>query len=73
MRRSLFLRMRTWTQRWKARLPRNIGHTGQTCVCTNRVLVQDSVYDVFTEKLVAAVKQLKTPRRAWKRALHRGR
>jgi succinate-semialdehyde dehydrogenase/glutarate-semialdehyde dehydrogenase len=34
-------------------------NTGQTCVCTNRVLVQDSVYEAFTEKLVAAVKQLK--------------
>jgi len=34
-------------------------NTGQTCVCTNRILVQDSVYDAFAEKLVAAVKQLK--------------
>src|SRR6202043_1138720 len=34
-------------------------NTGQTCVCTNRVLVQDSVYDAFAEKLVNAVKQLK--------------
>src|SRR5882757_6898048 len=34
-------------------------NTGQTCVCTNRVLVQDSVYDVFAEKLVAAVNKLK--------------
>src|SRR6266481_2549835 len=34
-------------------------NTGQTCVCTNRVLVQDSIYDAFTEKLVTAVKQLK--------------
>jgi succinate-semialdehyde dehydrogenase/glutarate-semialdehyde dehydrogenase len=34
-------------------------NTGQTCVCTNRVLVQDSVYDAFAEKLVAAVKKLK--------------
>src|SRR5215831_10535831 len=34
-------------------------NTGQTCVCTNRVLVQDSVYDAFTQKLVAAVKNLK--------------
>src|ERR1700674_2354423 len=34
-------------------------NTGQTCVCTNRVLVQESVYDVFAEKLVTAVKQLK--------------
>jgi len=34
-------------------------NTGQTCVCTNRMLVQDSVYDAFAEKLVAAVKKLK--------------
>jgi succinate-semialdehyde dehydrogenase / glutarate-semialdehyde dehydrogenase len=34
-------------------------NTGQTCVCTNRLLVQDSVYDAFAEKLVAAVKKLK--------------
>jgi succinate-semialdehyde dehydrogenase/glutarate-semialdehyde dehydrogenase len=34
-------------------------NSGQTCVCTNRLLVEDSVYDAFTEKLVAAVKQLK--------------
>jgi succinate-semialdehyde dehydrogenase/glutarate-semialdehyde dehydrogenase len=34
-------------------------NTGQTCVCANRLYVQDGVYDVFAEKLVAAVKQLK--------------
>jgi succinate-semialdehyde dehydrogenase/glutarate-semialdehyde dehydrogenase len=34
-------------------------NTGQTCVCTNRVLVQDSVYDAFAAKLAAAVKTLK--------------
>lgn len=34
-------------------------NTGQTCVCTNRLLVQDSVYDAFAEKLTAAVKKLK--------------
>src|SRR5258705_9897780 len=34
-------------------------NTGQTCVCTNRMLVQDSVYGVFAEKLMAAVKKLK--------------
>jgi len=33
-------------------------NTGQTCVCTNRVLVQDSIYDTFTEKLVAASETL---------------
>ena len=30
-------------------------NTGQTCVCTNRFLVQDGVYDRFAEKLSAAV------------------
>jgi len=34
-------------------------NTGQTCVCTNRLLVQDSVYSAFAEKLAAAVKKLK--------------
>jgi succinate-semialdehyde dehydrogenase/glutarate-semialdehyde dehydrogenase len=34
-------------------------NTGQTCVCANRLLVQDGVYDAFVEKLVAAVAKLK--------------
>ncbi|MFH1027443.1 MAG: NADP-dependent succinate-semialdehyde dehydrogenase [Pseudomonadota bacterium] len=34
-------------------------NTGQTCVCTNRFLVQDEVYDQFMKKLVAAVSKLK--------------
>jgi succinate-semialdehyde dehydrogenase/glutarate-semialdehyde dehydrogenase len=34
-------------------------NTGQTCVCTNRLLVQESVYDAFAAKLAAAVKALK--------------
>lgn len=34
-------------------------NTGQTCVCTNRILVQNSVYDEFTRRLVSAVNQLK--------------
>ncbi|MBI3145337.1 MAG: NAD-dependent succinate-semialdehyde dehydrogenase, partial [Pseudogulbenkiania sp.] len=33
-------------------------NTGQTCVCANRLLVQDGVYDVFAEKLAAAVRQM---------------
>ena len=33
-------------------------NAGQTCVCTNRILVQESVLARFTEKLVAAVKEL---------------
>src|SRR3954451_24337085 len=34
-------------------------NTGQTCVCANRLLVQDGVYDAFAEKLKAAVEALK--------------
>jgi succinate-semialdehyde dehydrogenase/glutarate-semialdehyde dehydrogenase len=34
-------------------------NTGQTCVCANRLLVQDSVYDVFAEKLAGAVRKLR--------------
>ncbi|WIX32673.1 NADP-dependent succinate-semialdehyde dehydrogenase [Salinicola sp. JS01] len=34
-------------------------NSGQTCVCTNRFLVHDSVYEAFSEKLIAAVKALK--------------
>ncbi|GAB6059840.1 NAD-dependent succinate-semialdehyde dehydrogenase [Desulfonatronum parangueonense] len=34
-------------------------NTGQTCVCTNRFLVQDGVYDAFLEKFTAEVGRLK--------------
>ncbi len=34
-------------------------NTGQTCVCANRLLVQDGVYDAFTRKLVEAVQKLR--------------
>ncbi|HEX4327502.1 MAG TPA: NAD-dependent succinate-semialdehyde dehydrogenase [Burkholderiales bacterium] len=34
-------------------------NAGQTCVCANRIFVQDKVYDAFAEKLVAAVGKLK--------------
>jgi len=34
-------------------------NTGQTCVCANRLLVQDGVYDAFAAKLAAAVAKLK--------------
>ncbi|MDN3520002.1 NAD-dependent succinate-semialdehyde dehydrogenase [Halomonas ramblicola] len=33
-------------------------NTGQTCVCANRVFVQNSVYDAFADKLKAAVEAL---------------
>ncbi|WP_268957097.1 NAD-dependent succinate-semialdehyde dehydrogenase [Sabulicella rubraurantiaca] len=34
-------------------------NTGQTCVCANRILVQDGVYDAFAAKLKDAVSALK--------------
>ncbi|MCV9998224.1 NADP-dependent succinate-semialdehyde dehydrogenase [Pararhizobium sp. YC-54] len=35
-------------------------NNGQTCVCANRIYVQDGVYDAFAEKLATAVGKLKT-------------
>lgn len=32
-------------------------NSGQTCVCVNRIYVQDEVYDLFSSKLVEAVKK----------------
>ena len=34
-------------------------NAGQTCVCANRLLVQEGVYDTFADKLAEAVKKLK--------------
>ncbi|MEE8267267.1 MAG: NADP-dependent succinate-semialdehyde dehydrogenase [Acidiferrobacterales bacterium] len=34
-------------------------NTGQTCVCANRFLVQDGVYDAFAQRLADAVGKLK--------------
>jgi succinate-semialdehyde dehydrogenase/glutarate-semialdehyde dehydrogenase len=34
-------------------------NTGQTCVCANRILVQEGVYDAFAQKLKAKVETLK--------------
>jgi len=34
-------------------------NAGQTCVCANRIFVQDGVYDVFLEKFTAAMAGLK--------------
>ena len=34
-------------------------NTGQTCVCANRILVQEGVYDAFAQKLAAAVEAMK--------------
>ncbi|UGQ46326.1 NADP-dependent succinate-semialdehyde dehydrogenase [Massilia endophytica] len=34
-------------------------NAGQTCVCANRIYVQDGVYDAFAQKFTAAVEKLK--------------
>ena len=34
-------------------------NAGQTCVCANRILVQEGIYDEFAEKLKAATAELK--------------
>ena len=34
-------------------------NAGQTCVCANRIMVQDSIYDVFVEKFTKAVAAFK--------------
>ncbi len=34
-------------------------NAGQTCVCANRMLVQDGVYEAFTGKLAEAIKQFR--------------
>jgi len=33
-------------------------NTGQTCVCANRLLIQEDIYDAFAAKLVQAVQKL---------------
>jgi len=34
-------------------------NTGQTCICTNRFLVEESVHDAFVDRLLARVKTLR--------------
>ncbi|MBC7767163.1 MAG: NAD-dependent succinate-semialdehyde dehydrogenase [Phycisphaerales bacterium] len=34
-------------------------NAGQTCVCANRILVEDAIYDAFSKKLTEAVAKLK--------------
>ena len=34
-------------------------NAGQTCVCANRIFVQDGIYDEFTRRLVAATEAMK--------------
>ena len=34
-------------------------NAGQTCICANRIYIQEGIYDTFIEKFTEAVKQLK--------------
>ena len=34
-------------------------NAGQTCVCANRILVEDAIYDAFSKKMTEAVRALK--------------
>jgi succinate-semialdehyde dehydrogenase / glutarate-semialdehyde dehydrogenase len=43
----------------KGALAAKYRHNGQTCVCVNRLLVQDGVYDAFVERFTAAVQGLR--------------
>jgi succinate-semialdehyde dehydrogenase/glutarate-semialdehyde dehydrogenase len=43
----------------KGTLASKYRNAGQTCVCANRILVQDGIYDRFAEKLVEAVQKMK--------------
>jgi succinate-semialdehyde dehydrogenase/glutarate-semialdehyde dehydrogenase len=40
-------------------MPSKYRNAGQTCVCTNRFIVQAGIYDAFAERLAAASKKLK--------------
>ena len=43
----------------KGALASKFRNAGQTCVCANRLLVQDGIYDAFTAKLKVAVQALR--------------
>ena len=34
-------------------------NSGQTCICANRIMVQEGIYDAFVEKFTAAVKEFR--------------
>lgn len=43
----------------EATLASKYRNSGQTCICANRILVQDGIYDLFVAKLKARVEQFK--------------
>lgn len=46
-------------------------NSGQTCVCTNRILVQDGIYDSFVEKFAKAIATLKVGA-GWEEGVNQG-
>jgi succinate-semialdehyde dehydrogenase/glutarate-semialdehyde dehydrogenase len=36
-------------------------NAGQTCVCANRILVQDGVYNAFTKRLAETADAMRSP------------
>ena len=40
-----------WTLPWAGAVACKFRNNGQTCVCANRIYVQDGIYDAFAEKL----------------------
>ena len=43
----------------KGALASKYRNTGQTCVCANRILVQDGIHDIFAAALKIAVENMK--------------
>ena len=48
-------------------------NSGQTCVCANRFIVQEGIYDEFAEKLAAARRASSRSATAWSRACSKAR
>lgn len=46
-------------------------NSGQTCVCSNRILVQDSIHDEFVEKFARAIATLKVGA-GWEEGVNQG-
>ncbi len=46
-------------QNLKGAIASKYRNAGQTCVCANRILVQDGVYDVFTNRPAAIAGAMK--------------
>ena len=58
MRPSSYLMTRTWLRPSRGAILSKFRNAGQTCVCTNRLLVQETVYDEFVQLFQKAVAEL---------------